>query len=70
MRGEDDKQSAMYSYVTLAQRIPADHPARQIREMVDRALQRMDAELERLYSTTGRPSIAPERVAAATGPRC
>jgi transposase len=66
MRGEDDKQSAMYSYVTLAQRIPVDHPARSIREMVDRALQRMDAELEQLYSTTGRPSIAPERLLRAS----
>jgi len=56
----------MYSYVTLAQRIPADHPARAIRGMVDRALARMDAELEQLYSTTGRPSIAPERLLRAT----
>jgi transposase len=56
----------MYSYVRLAQRIPADHPARQIRAMVDRALGRMDAELEQLYSTTGRPSIAPERLLRAT----
>jgi transposase len=62
MRGEDEKQSAMYSYVTLAQRIPADHPARAIRAMVDRALERMDVQLEQLYSTTGRPSIAPERL--------
>jgi transposase len=66
MRGEDPKQAAMYSYVTLAQRIPADHPARQIRVMVDRALERMDAELEHLYSTTGRPSIAPERLLRAS----
>jgi transposase len=62
MRGEDWKQTAMYSYVTLSQRIPADHPARAIRAMVDRALERMDAELEQLYSRTGRPSIAPERL--------
>jgi len=66
MRGDDQKQTAMYSYVTLAQRIPADHPARAIRVLVDRALQRMDAQLERLYSTTGRPSIAPERLLRAT----
>ncbi len=52
----------MYSYVTMAQRIAADHPARGIRQMVDRALQRMDGELEQLYSRTGRPSIAPERL--------
>jgi transposase len=56
----------MYSYVTLSQRIPADHPARQIRAMVDRALGRMDAELDGLYSETGRPSIAPERLLRAT----
>ena len=56
----------MFSYVTMAQRIRADHPARQIRGLVDRALERMDAELEKLYSQTGRPSIAPERLLRAT----
>lgn len=62
MRGEDAKQTVMYSYVTLSQRIPADHPARAIRAMVDGALERMDAEFDELYSHTGRPSIAPERL--------
>jgi transposase len=66
MRGEDQKQTAMYSYVTLSQRIPAEHPARAIRALVDRALERMDEELERLYSSTGRPSIAPERLLRAS----
>src|ERR1039458_4346718 len=66
MRGDDQKQVAMFSYLTLAQRIPADHPARQIRVLVDRALQRMDGELEKLYADTGRPSIAPERLLRAT----
>ena len=66
MRGDDQKQAAMFSYLTLAQRIPADHPARQIRALADRALARMDGELEKLYSDTGRPSIAPERLLRAT----
>ena len=66
MRGDDEKQSGMFSYVTLEQRIAADHPARRIRALVDRALARMDAELDRLYSTTGRPSIAPERLLRAS----
>ena len=66
MRGDDQKQAAMFSYLTLAQRIPADHPARQVRVLVDRALERMDAELEKLYSDTGRPSVAPERLLRAT----
>ena len=52
----------MFSYVTMEQRIATDHPARQIRSLVDRALQRMDSELSKLYSSTGRPSIAPERL--------
>src|ERR1700693_64545 len=62
MRGEDQKQASMYSYVTLEQRIAADHPARQIRAMVDRALARVEGEVDQLYPTTGRPSIAPERL--------
>ena len=62
MRGDDQKQTAMFSYITLAQRIPADHPARQIRALADRALERLDSEFDKLYSTTGRPSIAPERL--------
>jgi transposase len=66
MRGDDQKQTAMFSYLTLAQRIPADHPARQIRTLIDRALERMDGALEKLYSDTGRPSIAPERLLRAT----
>jgi transposase len=66
MRGADHEQAAMFSYVPLAQRIPADHPARQIRTLMDRALARMDAEFEKLYSATGRPSIAPERLLRAT----
>jgi len=56
----------MFSYVTLSQRIPTDHPARAIRAMVDRALSRMDGELNELYSHTGRPSIAPERLLRAS----
>src|SRR5258708_11531803 len=62
MRGEDEKQSAMFSYVTLEQRIPPEHPLRIIRGMTDRALERMDSKFDELYSSTGRPSIAPERL--------
>jgi len=62
MRGGDERQSGMFSYVTMEPRIAADHPARQIRALVDVALERMDAELSKLYAATGRPSIAPERL--------
>src|ERR1700724_2059804 len=62
MRGEDEKQSAMFSYVTLERRIRSDHPLRIIRGMTDGALERMNSQLDELYSSTGRPSIAPERL--------
>ena len=50
----------MFSYVTLERRVPADHPLRQIRVLVDRALDRLDGEFSRMYARVGRPSIAPE----------
>ncbi len=62
MRGGDKQQSGMFSYVTLEQRVPLDHPARAIRGMADRAFKRMDARLSKLYASRGRPSIAPERL--------
>ena len=52
----------MFSYVTLEQRVAADHPLRTVRILVDRALKRIDAELSSMYSRTGRPSIAPEKL--------
>jgi transposase len=62
MRGDDKQQSAMFSYVTMEQRIPSAHPMRRIRAMADRALEKMDAVFDELYAETGRPSIAPERL--------
>src|SRR5271156_4526687 len=62
MRGADQKQGLMYSYVTMERRIRRDHPARKIRELVDRALEQMDGELSKMYASKGRPSIAPERL--------
>lgn len=52
----------MFGYVALERRIPEDHPLRQIRVLVDRALRRMDPRLDALYAKTGCPSIAPERL--------
>jgi transposase len=62
MRGDDKQQAGIFSYVTMEQRIAADHPMRRIRTLTDRALARMDAEFDQLYSEMGRPSIAPERL--------
>jgi len=52
----------MFSYVTLEQRVPQDHPLRPIRQMVDRILVEMSLEFDGLYSSFGRPSIATEKL--------
>jgi transposase len=62
MRGDDFGQAAVFSYITLERRIPADHPLRPVRRLTDRALKRVSGELDLLYAATGRPSIAPERL--------
>ena len=62
MRGADSKQEAMFSYVSREERVPAKHPLRPIRAMISEALAQMDRRFEKLYSQTGRPSIAPERL--------
>ena len=62
MRGEDAKQEAMFSYISPDQRVPADHPLRPVRRMVDEILQEMSPQFARLYAEVGRPSIAPERL--------
>jgi transposase len=62
MRGEDQQQDGVFSYVSLEQRVPARHPLRQIRRMVDEALGELSGRFEELYATTGRPSIAPEKL--------
>jgi transposase len=63
MRGDDQQlQSGMFSYVALEDRIPADHPLRGVRKLVDTVLAEMSKDFEGLYSKVGRPSIAPERL--------
>jgi transposase len=52
----------MFSYVSLEARIPADHPLRPMRAMVDEALKRLSPRFSRLYADSGRRSIPPERL--------
>ena len=62
MRGKDTQQSAMFSYVSPERRVPADHPLRPIRVMVDAALKELSRSFGRMYINWGRPSIAPEKL--------
>jgi transposase len=62
MRGEDEKQDAIFSYVSPEERVPQDHPLRPIRKLVNQVLKEMSPQFARLYSKVGRPSIPPERL--------
>ena len=62
MRGHDDQAAHLFSYVSPEQRVPADHPLRAIRQMTDRVLATLSPKFTRMYSTIGRPSIAPEKL--------
>src|SRR2546428_7959065 len=62
MRGHDDQAAHLFSYVSPEQRVPADHPLRAIRQLTDRVLATLSPKFTRMYSTIGRPSIAPEKL--------
>jgi transposase len=52
----------MFSYVSLEQRVPADHPLREVRKLTDTVLRSLSPELDAIYADSGRPSIAPEYI--------
>jgi transposase len=62
MRGSDTRSGELFSYVDLEQRVPAKHPLRKIRQLVNDVLASLDAEFTSLYSAFGRESIPPERL--------
>lgn len=62
MRGADDQPGSMFSYVSLEERVPPDHPLRAIRRITDRALARLSPQFGALYVNFGRPSIPPEQL--------
>ena len=62
MRGEQEQQDAMFSYVSAEKRVPQNHPLRAVRQMCDEALGALSKRFDDLYSHTGRPSIPPEQL--------
>lgn len=62
MRSADIEQSSLFSYSQTTDFVPADHPLRRIRSLVDDALAAMNGTFTVSYSHTGRPGIAPERL--------
>lgn len=66
MRGADQRSGSLFSYVDIEARVAADHPLRQVREIVNEALSALSQSFEKLYAREGRPSIPPERVLRAS----
>src|SRR5580765_4601023 len=62
MRGSEEIQDSMFSYISAEQRVPKDHPLRPVRKILDESLKRLSEEFEGMYSSRGRPSIAPEKL--------
>jgi transposase len=60
VRGDEECQEGFIMLTSLEDRIPADHPLRPIRRIVDRVLARMSPLLDALYAERGRVSIPPE----------
>jgi len=62
MRGLEKRQNTLFSYVSLEDRVPREHPLRRLRVLVNGILASMNTLLEERYSHTGRPSIPPEQL--------
>lgn len=66
MRGHVDPQVPLFSYFSVEERVPADHPLRAVKAQVDAVLAKMSTAFDRMYSECGRPSVAPERLLKAS----
>jgi transposase len=62
MRGTDGRSGELFSYVDLEKRIPAKHPLRLVRSVVNDVLAALDGDFAKAYAQSGRPSIPPERL--------
>src|SRR5579885_839767 len=62
MRGEDQQQNHIFSYLSPEERVRKDHPLRAIRTMVDEVLGQLSRRFDAMYAQAGRPSIAPEKL--------
>src|ERR1700684_3411200 len=62
MRGDDQQQNHIFSYLSPEARVRKNHPLRAIRAMVDEVLSQLSRRFDGMYATVGRPSIAPEKL--------
>src|SRR5438105_13172443 len=62
MRGDDQQQDGMFSYISPNKRVPQEHPLRRIRSIVDRVLDQLSPACTKTYARAGRLSIVPEKL--------
>lgn len=62
MRGLDDREPALFSYVSLEDRVPRNHPLRTVKKLVDGILRDLSPRFDAMYARVGRPSIPPEQL--------
>lgn len=62
MRGHEENQGYMFSYVSPEDRVPLDHPLRRIKALADAVLRSLSRTFDRMYAKVGRGSIPPERL--------
>ena len=66
MRGQQERSDSLFSYVSIEDRIPANHPLRRIRKLADQALDRLNPTFCQLYASEGLPSVPPEQLLLAS----
>jgi transposase len=66
MRGQPERSGALFSTVSIEERIPPNHPLLRIRKLADQALAELYGTFELLYASEGRPSVSPEQLLLAS----
>jgi len=62
MRGTPERQRSMLVHLDMETQVPADHPLRKIKALVDEGLARLSPRFAAAYAALGRPSIPPEHL--------
>lgn len=60
MRGRREQQQSIFVAFNIEERVPDDHPLRDIKRRCDRILAAMSRDFDKAYGTTGRVGIPPE----------
>ena len=62
MRGYENQQQQMFSYINLEERVPQNHPLRKLKAITNQVLERISHHFDLIYSDIGCPSIPPEQL--------